>query len=165
MQFESSPGKQAQLDWKKSISFQLKNGEMIIINILVLILSYSRYRVYHLSLSKTRDVLCHLLDQSFQRIEGVPQEILTDNMSTVMDEARTPHSKGKVNNAFQQFANDYGFKVRPCIATRPQTKTKVESPMRILNELKSYSGDLAYEELHQKLNDINERENKRFHHG
>lgn len=165
MRFESSPGQQVQLDWKESISFQLKNGEMITINILVLLLSYSRYRVYHLSLSKTRDVLCHLLDQSFQQIGGVPQVILTDNMTTVMDEARTAYSKGIINNEFQQFANDYGFKVHPCIAGRPETKAKVESPMRILDELKAYSGDLTYEELHQKLKDINERENIRFHGG
>lgn len=165
MRFESSPGQQAQLDWKESISFQLKNGEMIIINILVLLLSYSRYRIYHLSLPKTRDVLCHLLDQSFQQIGGVPQIILTDNMSTVMDESRTAYSKGKINNEFQQFANDYGFKVHPCIARRPETKAKVESPMRILDELKAYSGDLTYEELHQRLKIINERENSKFHDG
>lgn len=163
MRFESSPGQQAQLDWKESISFQLKNGEMIKINILVLLLSYSRYRVYQLSLSKTRDVLCHLLDHSFQQIGGVPQEILTDNMTTVMDEPRTNYSKGKINNEFAQFANDYGFKVRPCIAGRPQTKAKVESPMRILDEVKAYNGDLTYEELHQKVQEINERENVRFH--
>lgn len=165
MRFETSPGQQAQLDWKESMTFQLKNGEVMTINILVLLLSYSRYRVYHLSLSKTRDVLCHLLDQSFGQMGGVPQVMLTDNMATVMDEARTPYSKGKINNEFQQFANDYGFKVQPCIAGRPETKAKVESPMRILDELKAYSGDLTYEELHQKLKDINERENTRFHEG
>lgn len=163
MRFETSPGQQAQLDWKESISFQLRNGETIVINILVLLLSYSRYRVYHLSLTKTRDVLCHLLDQSFHQIGGVPQEMLTDNMTTVMDEARTAYSKGKVNNEFQQFANDYGFKVHPCVAARPETKAKVESPMRILDEIKAYSGDLSYEELHLKLKEINERENARFH--
>lgn len=163
MRFETSLGQQAQLDWKESISFQLKNGEMITINVLVLLLSYSRYRVYQLSLSKTREILCHLLEKSFHQIGGVPQEILTDNMSTVMDEARTAYAKGKVNAEFQQFADDYGFKVRPCIAGRPQTKAKVESPMRILDELKAYSGDLTYEELHKKLKEINERENSRFH--
>lgn len=150
MRFESSPGQQAQLDWKESMSVQLKNGEVITINILVLLLSYSRYRVYHLSLSKTRNVLCHLLDQCFHQIGGVPQVILTDNMSTVMDEARTPYTKGKINNEFQQFATDYGFNVHPCIAGRPQTKAKVESPMKILDELKAYDGDLTYEELYQK---------------
>jgi len=165
MRFETDRGQQAQLEWKESMSFKLKHGEMIVINVFVLLLSYSRYRVYYLSLSKTREVVCHLLDKAFNQIGGVPKELLTDNMATVMDEARTPYTKGKVNAVFQQFADDYGFKVRPCIAGRPQTKAKVESPMRILDEIQAYSGDLTYEELHQKVQEINERENTRMHEG
>ncbi len=58
----------------------------------------------------------------------------TDNMKTVMNQPRTAYSKGKVNPRFAQFASDYGFKVRPCIAARPQTKAKVEAPMKLLDE-------------------------------
>ncbi len=43
---------------------------------------------------------------------------------------------GKINNRFHQFANDYGFKVRPCIAGRPNTKAKIGAPMKILDEIK-----------------------------
>lgn len=43
-------------------------------------------------------------------------------MKTVMDEARTNYSKGKVNNKFQQFADDYGFNVRPCISRKTEYK-------------------------------------------
>ena len=43
-------------------------------------------------------------------------------MKTVMDEARTEYFAGKVNNKFQQFADDYGFKVQPCISGHPHTK-------------------------------------------
>ncbi len=163
--FETSPGQQAQLDWKESIDFTLNTGEVITINIFVLILSYSRYRIYRLSLTKTQDILFHYLDESFSIFGGVPQEILTDNMKTVMDIPRTEYSKGKVNNKFQQFADDYGFKVHPCIAGRPNTKAKVESPMRILDELKAYNGDLNYDQLVKKLEEINNRENSRFHKG
>ena len=60
--------------------------------------------------------------KAFETFGGVPEEILTDNMSTVMDEARTEYSKGKINAKFQQFAQDYGFQVRPCIAGKPRTK-------------------------------------------
>jgi len=163
MRFETAPGEQAQLDWKESIDFVLKNGEIININILVLILGYSRFRVYRLSLTKTQDVLFHLLDQSFEAMEGVPKCVVTDNMKTVMDEARTEYSKGKINTKFKQFADDYGFEVHPCVAARPNTKAKVESPMRILDELKAYSGDLDYDGLVRKLEEINNRENTRFH--
>lgn len=161
--FETLPGEQAQLDWKESIDFTLNTGEVITINIFVLILSYSRYRVYRLSLTKTQDILFHYLDEAFSIFGGVPKEILTDNMKTVMDVSRTEYSKGKVNNQFQQFADDYEFKVHPCIAGRPNTKAKVESPMKILDELKAYNGDLNYDQLVKKLEDINNRENSRFH--
>ena len=163
MRFETPKGEQAQLDWKESMEFVLSTGEVITINILVLLMGYSRFRIYRLSLTKTRDVLLHLMDESFQMIGGIPRENLTDNMKTVMDQPRTPYSKGVVNNEFQQFADDYGFKVRPCIAGKPQTKAKVESPMRILDELRAYGGDLNYEELILKVSEINDRENARFH--
>ncbi|QVK19290.1 IS21 family transposase [Mycoplasmatota bacterium] len=163
IRYETDKGHQAQLDWKESMNFVLDTGEVITINIFVLLLSYSRFRVYRLSLTKSQDILFNFIDEAFQAFGGVPHEILTDNMKTVMDVPRTEYSKGKVNNKFQQFANDYGFEVKPCIAGRPNTKAKVESPMKILDELKAYSGDLNYEQLVKKVQEINNRENSRLH--
>ncbi len=163
MRFETEAGKQAQLDWKESIEFTLKDGEKIIINIFVLLLSYSRFRVYRLSINKTQDILFNFLLEAFETFGGVPPEILTDNMKTVMDEPRTEYTQGVINNKFKQFADDFGFITKPCIAARPETKSKVESPMKILEELKAYSGDLTYDELNKKLQEINDRENNRYH--
>lgn len=165
MRFETSPGEQAQLDWKETIEFVLDTGELIIVNVFVLILSYSRFRIYRLSLTKTQDILFNFLTESFEAINGVPRTLLTDNMSTVMDIARTEYFEGKINNKFKQFADDFGFETHPCIAGRANTKAKVESPMRILDELKAYSGDLSYAELKNKLEEINNRENARYHDG
>ena len=165
MRYETEPGIQAQLDWKESVPFTTKDGEVLEVHIFSLFLSYSRYRIYKVSLTKSQDVLFHFLNESFTQLGGVPRELLTDNMKTVMDEARTEYSSGKVNNKFQQFADDYGFKVCPCIAGRPNTKAKVEAPMKILDEIRAYSGDLSYEELTKKVNQINERENTSYHEG
>ena len=165
IRYETAPAKQAQLDWKESIPFTLKTGETIEINVLVLLLSYSRYRVYRLSLSKTQDVLFALLDQSFEVLQGIPKELLTDNMKTVMDQPRTERQSGKVNVRFQQFADDYGFKVKPCIAGRPQTKAKVEAPMKILDEIRAYNGLLSYAELHELVARINNRVNSKVNKG
>lgn len=165
IRYETGPAKQAQLDWKESIPFTLKSGETLEINILVLLLSYSRYRIYRVSLTKTQDVLFSLLDQSFQMLSGVPHELLTDNMKTVMDQPRTEYQSGKVNVKFQQFADDYGFRVKPCIAGRPQTKAKVEAPMKILDEIRAYNGKLTYVELHELVARINNRVNTRVNKG
>ena len=159
VRYETGMGKQAQLDWKEKIEFLLDNGEKVTVNVFVLLLSYSRFRVYRLSISKTQDVLFNFLDGAFEVFGGVPQEIVTDNMSTVMDVARTENFGGKVNAKFQQFADDYGFKVRPCIAGRPRTKAKVEAPMKILDEIRAYNGKLDYDGLNKLVTRINNRVN------
>ncbi len=163
MRFETDKGQQAQLDWKENIDFVLSNGEVININIFVLILSYSRFRVYKLSLEKTQDILFSFLNESFEAFGGVPKEVLTDNMKTVMDEPRTAYCNGKINNKFQQFADDYGFKVRPCIAGRPNTKAKVEAPMKLLDEIRAYNGTLNIDELHELVSKLNNRINSTCH--
>lgn len=163
MRYETPKGKQAQLDWKESIDFILNTGEKITINIFVLILSYSRFRVYKLSLEKSQEILFSFLNEAFETFGGVPQELLTDNMKTVMDEPRTSYRQGKINNKFQQFASDYGFKVCPCIAGRPNTKAKVEAPMKLLDEIRAYNGTLNFEELHELVVKLNNRINSSCH--
>lgn len=159
VRYETGMGKQAQLDWKEKIEFMLDNGETVTVNVFVLLLSYSRFRVYRLSISKTQDVLFNFLDGAFEVFGGVPQEIVTDNMSTVMDVARTENFGGKINAKFQQFADDYGFKVIPCIAGRPRTKAKVEAPMKVLDEIRAYNGKLDYDGLNKLVTRINNRVN------
>ena len=84
-------------------------------------------------------------------------------MKTVMDQPRTSYSPGKVNYKFQQFADDYGFKVRPCIAGRPNTKAKVEAPMKLLDEIRAYNGTLNFDELHGLVEKLNNRINSTCH--
>ena len=165
LRFETTAGTQAQLDWKEDIPFLLASGETITINVFVFLLSYSRFRVYRLSLSKTQEVLFSLLNDALEQLGGVPEELLTDNMKTVMDQPRTSTSEGKVNYRFAQFAKDYGFRVQPCIAGRPQTKAKVEAPMKILDEIRAYHGRLDYTELCELVERINNRVNSQVNQG
>ena len=52
-----------QINWKESIPFVLSDtGEIIEVNILVGVLGYSRYKMYKVSLLKTRTVLMFLLE-------------------------------------------------------------------------------------------------------
>lgn len=165
IRFETNAGKQAQLDWKESIPFTFLNGEVVEVNIFVLLLSYSRFRVYRLSLSKSQDILFSFLNDTFETFGGVPEEIVTDNMKTVMEEASTKKSEGKINVKFEHFSKDYGFQVKPCMANRPQTKSKVEAPMKILDEIRAYNGTLDYEGLHQLVEKINQRVNHQVNQG
>ncbi len=160
IRYETPPGEQAQLDWKESIPFVLKDtGEVVHINVMVLILGNSRFRIYRPTLFMTREVLIHSLVESFEMLGGVPKIILTDNMKTVMDIPRTTHNKGKVNDEFSAFAKDFGFEVKACKAKTPQTKGKVESQMKYLDEIRAYSGKLDLVELFELIERINERVN------
>jgi transposase len=165
VRYETSPGEQAQLDWKESIKFETKDGEIIYVNVAVLLLSYSRFRVFHLNISKSQSVLLSFMTEAFETFGGVPKVIVTDNMKTVMDEARTEHFSGTINNKFAQFAQDFGFKVQPCIAGRPNTKGKIEAPMKLLDEIHAYQGKFSFEELHDFVQRLCTRINQTFHQG
>ena len=165
IRYETKPGEQAQLDWKESIPYKMKNGEIATVNVAVLLLSYSRFRAFHLSISKSQSVLLSFMTEAFEVFGGVPKVIVTDNMKTVMDEARTDYSQGVVNTKFQQFAQDFGFKVQPCVAGRPRTKGKVEAPMKLLDEIHAYQGKFNYEELHEFVQKLCARINQSVHQG
>lgn len=160
IRFETAPGIQAQLDWKESIDFVLKDsGEVVTVNVMVLLLGHSRLRIYKPAVNMTQDMLIHLLVESFETLGGVPRNILTDNMKTVMDHARTLSYEGVVNRKFEVFAKDMGFHVQPCVAATPRTKGKVESQMKYLEEIRAYSGKLNLVELYELIGRINRRVN------
>ncbi|WP_102271267.1 IS21 family transposase [Cytobacillus massiliigabonensis] len=165
IRYETPPGEQAQLDWKENLRYETKDGEIVYINVAVLLLSFSRFRTFYMSISKSQSVLFSFLTEAFEAIGGVPKKIMTDNMATIMDDARTKHFKGKVNKRFAQFAEDFGFKVHPCIAGRPRTKGKIESPMKYLDEIYAYQGKLSLEELHKYVQQLGERINNSYHQG
>ena len=156
-------GKQAQFDWKEKIKFTYSNGKTEIINVGSLVLSASRFKIWMVYPSTKQEYLFDFLTNAFEKLGGVPRELLIDNAKTMMDIARTEKNKGKVNIRFQQFADDFGFKIISCIRARPNTKAKVENPMRILDEIRNYSGELKnIGELQEKLNQITEEANMRI---
>ncbi len=156
-------GKQAQLDWKEKIKFTYSTGEIDVIHVASLILSASGTKTHEVYPSMSQDCLFDFLVTAFEEIGGVPDEILIDNAKTMMEKHRTKKFKGKVNAKMQQFADDFGFKVKPCIAGRPRTKAKVENPMKIIDEIRNYNGTLAnFNELREKVKVICKEANSRI---
>src|SRR5690625_3431326 len=86
-------------------------------------------------------------------------------MKTIMDQPRTEYQKGVVNENLHQFAKDFGFEVKPCIAGRPQTKAKVEAPMKVLDEIHAYQGKFNYEELTKFIEQLCNRVNHQYNQG
>lgn len=155
VRFETDPGEQAQIDWKEDIAYETKDGEIIKVNVLVMVLGYSRLKLFMLTQSRIQSILIACLIEFFILIGGIPRYILSDNLKTVMDDARTEFHPGTVNKRFDQFSKDMGFTVLPCIGARAQTKGKVESTMKIIDDIHAYQGKLDYEGLQKLVQTLN----------
>ena len=139
--FETDPGKQCQIDWKEELQLVSKYGEAFTVDIFLSILGYSRLKYVELTLDRSQMTLFRCLTNMFKFLNGVPQEILFDNMKTVVDQARTQFGKAVYNDKFYQFSKDAGFIIKSCLAYRPKTKGKVETVARIMNRLKAYNNE------------------------
>ncbi|WP_315078129.1 DDE-type integrase/transposase/recombinase [uncultured Clostridium sp.] len=144
------------------MKFTFKDNSEILFNVGSLVLSASRFKVWTICPSTNQSHLFDFLANAFETLGGVPNEILIDNASTMMDKARTERSDGKINTKFQQLADDFGFKIVPCVRARPNTKAKVENPMRVIDEIMIYNGMLEnIEELYEKMSIITNEANSR----
>ena len=134
VRYETLPGKQAQVDWKENMSMISKYGEVFNFNVFSFKLSNSRYVYYEYRKEKTREDLYECLMNAFKFIGGIPEEILFDNMASVVDV-----NTRKVNSKFLAFARDMGFKVKRCKPRHPQTKGKVETCNKFVEWLIPYN--------------------------
>lgn len=153
-------GFQAQVDWKESFKIINKDGKQFEINIFLMILGYSRYKYIELTLDRTQDTLFECILHACKAFNGVPHEMLFDNMSTVVDRLASTYRAVVINKKFTQFAKDVGFVVNTCRPYRPQTKGKIECVAKLMDRLKVYNKEFTtIEELEQivinLMNEIN----------
>jgi transposase len=130
MRFETEPGLQAQVDWKE-FGRQLVDGKEQKLYAFVMVLGYSRKAFVHFTTSMDTATMlaCHLL--AFAYFDGVPWEILYDNMKTAF------HCDGegawRATKRLSAVAAHYGFTPRRCQVRRPETKGKVERTIGYLD--------------------------------
>ncbi len=154
---ETLPGVQAQMDWKENISMASKYGEIFLINIFHIALSFSRESYLELSIQKKIEDVYRGLINSFEVFGGVPQEIVFDNMSTV---ANTRVKPKRVTDGIAKLAKDYGFRVRLCRARSPETKGSVEAKNKVLDWIRAYEGEFEdLEDLIRIVKEINQQMN------
>ena len=175
IRFETIPGYQAQVDWKEKLELVDNSNAPYTINIFLMTLGYSRMKFVKLTFDRTQSTLFECLTSAFEFFGGVTDEILFDNMKTVVDHVKSDFSNVIINEKFAQFAKDAGFIVRACRAFRPETKGKVEVLAKIMNRLKAYNGefsnqydlikiveDMNYSLNHEKVQGINQKPIDRF---
>ena len=170
IRFETIKGYQSQVDWKEKIKLHDKEGDEYIVSIFLIVLGHSRYKYIELTFDQTQSTLFKCLINAFKYYEGTTEEILFDNMKTVVDRAKSDFNEVVINSTAIQFSKDAGFKIITCRPYRPETKGKVETLAKIMNRLKAFDyefnnkKDLAhiveklnytlnYEEKSQALND------------
>jgi hypothetical protein len=92
-----------------------------------MILGYSRMRYAEFTLSEDVNTLirCHI--NAFQYFGGVPEEILYDNMKTVIIRKFFLSKDSRSNQVFSDFSRHYGFISRTCKPYTPKTKGKIEN--------------------------------------
>ena len=143
IRFETTPGYQAQVDWKEKLELVDMHNAPYSVNIFLMTLGYSRMKFVKLTFDRTQSTLFDCLTSAFEFFGGVTDEILFDNMKTVVDHTKSDFSNVVINEKFAQFAKDAGFMVRACRAFRPETKGKVEVLAKVMNRLKAFNGEFS----------------------
>lgn len=152
--FEKEPGEQAQVDWKEDITLVNKFGEVFTIQLLHVVLKFSRYSHVEMTVQKRFDDVSRGLINSFKHFGGVPKECLFDNMTTVSNINAKPK---KPTESITKMAKDFGFTVRLCGTRKPETKGTVEAKNKVLDWIRPYNGEFeTIEELNAIVESINE---------
>lgn len=155
IRFETNPGLQAQVDWKERMKMISRHGEIFEINIFLMLLGYSRTKYIELTIDRNQETLMMAMINGFRYFQGVPKEIIFDNMRTVVDQSRTNYQDAVINETFYQFSKDMGFEVWSCRAFRPQTKGKVEALAKLTSRLEPYNNEFdSLEELEEIVREV-----------
>lgn len=141
--FETIPGYQAQVDWKENMTLHDESGKAYVINIFLIVLGYSRFKYIELTFDKSRKTLCNCLTNALDYFGGTPEEMLFDNMKTVVDQAKDNFNEVIINQSMEAYSKDAGFKIITCRAYRPRTKGKVETLAKVMNRLKAFDYEFS----------------------
>ena len=151
LRFETEMGLQLQFDWKGPIKLYNKHNEEFEFYIFSSTLGASRLHIFIYSEFMTLESVERCLIETFDYINGVPKECLTDNMSSIIN-----YSQHEFIPEFKAFAKDMGFVPKKCKKHSPETKGKDESCNRFMNWLYPYNYEFETEnELIEIIKRIN----------
>lgn len=158
--FETGPGVQAQFDLKEKVKIIYETGEIERVNIATLTLGFSRYNFREIVLDTKYETIISFLAGTFEKLGGVPKELVIDNIKCLVDSPRTKYKDAILNIKFTEFLKEYNILCKPCVPYRPETKGKTETQNKKPSQLENYNG--TYKDLldvHDKLKIINDEDN------
>lgn len=114
-----------------------------------------------LILNPTTDNLISFLAEAFEEIEGVPNELVIDNLKAFVEKPRSSSEDNAVlTSRFSEFCKDYDIDVFACMPYRPQTKGKTETQNKWVEQLYNYNGTFGgLWEMHHRLKQLNDEDN------
>lgn len=129
VRFETDPGEQAQFDFA---TFRFPWGTRYAV---LVVLGYSRLLFVEFVPRQTALAVMQSLEHAFAAFDGVPREVLFDQLRAVIVADHRGQGGRLLENAeFARFATHWGFRIRACRAYRAQTKGKVERPVHYLRD-------------------------------
>jgi transposase len=130
IRYETEPGHQSQVDWGSA--WVWLGEQEVKVHFFAMVLGYSR-RLYAKGFRDEKFVnLIHGHEAAFQWFGGLTREILYDNAKTMITSHNVQTGELRLNTAFKDFIEYYGFEARFCKPYRPQTKGKIESGVKYI---------------------------------
>ncbi len=131
IRFESEPGEQVQIDWGHfgNLSYR-DNGRRLYA--LAVLEGHSRMLFVYFSHSQKQECLHQGLLQAFIYFNGIPGEIVVDNMLTAV----TERVGGiiRFNDAFLDFLGKFSIVPKACTVRAPYEKGKVENAIKYIRQ-------------------------------
>jgi len=129
IRFETPAGRQAQVDFARfSFAWGVRYA-------LLVVLGYSRLLWCRFYPRQDMRTLIEGLEEAFRYFDGVPHELLFDQMKSVITRDLRLQGGALVRNLeFLRFAHHWSFTPRACRPYRAQTKGKVERPVRYVRD-------------------------------
>ena len=129
--FETEPGLQAQVDWG-DFQITMPNGSTCTKYLFLLVLGFSRAMYLEFVDRCTLETFLDCHQRAFKYLQGVPAEILYDNMKHVV--IKGGGKTATFNTEFLHFAHHWVFTPKACPPYSPWVKGKVERPMDYIRE-------------------------------
>lgn len=150
------PGECAQVDWGLYGSVNVGNTRRRL-SFFVMVLCYSRMMYVEFTVSQTMEhfLACHL--HAFQAFGSVPKKIMVDNLKSAV--LKRVMGEPVLNPKYLDFAQHYGFTIKPCGVRKGNEKGRVESGVgyvkkNFLNGLEISDSSILNPAVHDWLENI-----------
>ncbi len=132
---ETGPGQVAQVDFGYAgYLMDPAIGQPRRAWVFVMVLGYSRHMYVEYVFDQRAETWVRLHVNAFKALDGVPAELVPDNLkAAVLKAAFSSSEDTTLNRSYRELARYYGFRIAPTPPYSPKKKGKVESGVKYVN--------------------------------